>query len=529
MRSITTSLFTVIALCFNLSAQVPGEWVWMKGSNGLNDPGVLGAQGVEVFTNEPHSTYMPVSWQDTTGNLWIYGGHRQNTAFGDLYRYNITTNNWTWMKGTGQPGQAPVYGTQGVPSGSVNPGVVRFGAATWSGSNNNFWLFGGYSIAPQPFKGDLWKYDVATNEWTWMKGTQQGDYPGNFGVMGVEDPANLPPAKQFCQAAWTDSSGNLWQFGGESSTGSMDDLWRYNITTNNWTWMKGSNVCCAQAVYGVMGVEDPSNTPGARKALMYWTDDQGMFWLFGDENRKSDLWRFNPATNNWAWMGGTPATFNGGSYGMQCVSDSTNLPPGRVFQSSCWTDDHGDFWMFGGQFFGAVDKSNDLWKYDVSEGEWMWVSGSSVTGVSGNYGTQGVSSPMNQVPSRTGSVGWSDKNGDFWIFGGYNANNDAFNDVWRFTPDTTCGMISTGSNEIKADDWKLFMNGSELNIIHNLDAEMQVALYNLAGQEVLRAQIPQGMRHFRMNIDTLPTGIYSSVLSGGNQFTSAKKVFLQTY
>ncbi len=433
------------------------------------------------------------------------------------------------ITGTGQPGQAPVYGTQGVPSGNVNPGVVRFGAASWSDSNNNFWLFGGYSIAPQPFKGDLWKYDVATNEWTWMKGTQQGDYPGNFGVMGVEDPSNLPPAKQFCQAAWTDSSGNFWQFGGESSTGSMDDLWRYNVTTNNWTWMKGSNVCCAQAVYGAMGVEDPSNTPGARKALIYWTDDQGMFWLFGDESRKSDLWRFNPATNNWAWMGGTPATFNGGSYGMQCTADSTNLPPGRVFQSSCWTDDNGDFWMFGGQFFGSVDKSNDLWKYDVSEGEWMWVSGSNVTGVSGSYGTQGVSSPMNQVPSRTGSVGWSDNNGDFWIFGGYNANNDAFNDVWRFTPDTTCGMISTGDNELKADDWNLFMDGSELNITHNFDNELQVALYNLAGQEVYRARVPEGVRHVRMNIGTLPAGIYSSVLVSGTNFISAKKVLLQSY
>ena len=56
----------------------------------------------------------------------------------------------------------------------------------------------------------------------------------------------------------------------------------------------------------------PGMFPGARYNAVSWTDSEGNLWLFGgsgfDANGNgadlNDLWKFNPSTNEWAWMGG---------------------------------------------------------------------------------------------------------------------------------------------------------------------------------------------------------------------------------
>ena len=133
-----------------------------------------------------------------------------------------------------------------------------------------------------------------------------------------------------------------------------------------------------------MGTPAPGNIPGGRAGAAKWTDSQGHLWLFsgsgfdakgyfGDTN---DLWEFNPATSQWAWMGGNnsippcsdyyctpPAVL--GELGTPAVG---NLPWGRDHAVS-WTDDKGNFWLFGGgggevpNFFSLV-QSNDLWEFN---------------------------------------------------------------------------------------------------------------------------------------------------------------------
>ena len=50
----------------------------------------------------------------------------------------------------------------------------------------------------------------------------------------------------------------------------MNDLWRFNPVTNEWTWMKGSNALAGAATYGVKGTPAAANTPGARSAGSGW-------------------------------------------------------------------------------------------------------------------------------------------------------------------------------------------------------------------------------------------------------------------
>jgi len=67
---------------------------------------------------------------------------------------------------------------------------------------------------------------------------------------------------------------------------------------------------------------------------------------------------------------------------------------------------------------------------------WDWISGSSYTDKSGDYGTITVASATN-VPGARGSGGrWIGKNGDLWLFGGYgNASGSSYgylNDMWKW-------------------------------------------------------------------------------------------------
>ena len=61
----------------------------------------------------------------------------------------------------------------------------------------------------------------------------------------------------------------------------LNDLWQYSISTNEWTWIGGSNIAGGNGVYGALGVANSSNIPGAREMPAIWIDASGNVWLFG--------------------------------------------------------------------------------------------------------------------------------------------------------------------------------------------------------------------------------------------------------
>jgi hypothetical protein len=76
--------------------------------------------------------------------------------------------------------------------------------------------------------------------------------------------------------------------------------------------LEQSNNCGASGVYGSWGTPAPGNIPGGRYSAVTWTGSNGNFWIFGGtgldstgtQGELNDLWKFNPATNMWTWMGG---------------------------------------------------------------------------------------------------------------------------------------------------------------------------------------------------------------------------------
>jgi len=303
------------------------EWTWVSGSSTAGGiccaggpAGVYGTLGVPAAGNVPGGRQYSVSWIDSSGTLWLFGGEgyaSTQSAFGylnDLWQYNPTTKTWTWMSGSntlgvkgGQPG---VYGALGVTAASNVPGG-RTPAASWIDGNGNLWLFGGYSFDINDFSGflnDLWEFNPTSKEWTWVSGSNSTGgstvASGVYGTLGVAATGNVPSGR-IGTVSWKDNSGNLWLFGGDVSGGMNNDLWEFNLTSKEWTWVGGVNAEgtqeAAPGIYGTLGVPASANIPEGRDGAVGWIDGSGYLWLFGGASAYgntggllNDLWRYHP-------------------------------------------------------------------------------------------------------------------------------------------------------------------------------------------------------------------------------------------
>jgi len=421
---------------FNLSfGQIPGQWTWVHGDNYPNSTGSFGLMGVTAPTNKPPALYEANNFKDLQGNIWLYGGG-SGTGYDDLWKYNPVINQWTWVSGSQAVSYgAGNFGTITIPAPTNHPPGIGYCAATWTDTTGDLWMFGGRIGAG--LTNALWRYNIATNMWTWMTGSSAGNGMAVYGTQGIPAPTNTPGSLQETNAAWTDSSNNLWMYGGlNGSTYSV--LWKYSVATNEWTWIQGSTAANVPAVYGTKGVPSPTNTPGGRWVYSKWkscADDY--LWLFGGENSGyayvSDLWRYSISTNEWTWMSGSSVSANMGNYIGKCAPDSARYPSARFEGRCCWTDACNNFWLFGG-----ADAKNDLWNYVTSTNQWNWVSGDSTSIAAGNYGVLNVSSPSNMPQGRQGAIGFTDANGYFYVFGGTQSYSNWFNDLFRYVPDSNC-------------------------------------------------------------------------------------------
>ncbi len=355
-----------------------GQWTWAGGPDIVNQAGAYGTQGTAAAGNVPGARNQAVTWIDSTGNFWLFGGLGLDSTgttgyLNDLWEYS--GGQWTWVSGANVVNQAGTYGTQGTAAVSNVPGA-RDQAVTWIDSKGNFWLFGGLgldSTGTTGYLNDLWEY--SGGQWTWVSGANVVNQAGTYGTQGTAAATNVPGARD-SKMTWTDTSGNFWLFGGygydsTGAEGQINDLWEYS--GGQWTWVSGANVVNQPGTYGTQGTAGAGNVPGARNQAVTWIDSTGNFWLFG-------------------------------GYGY----DST----------------------------GAEGRINDLWKY--SSGQWIWVSGANVANQQGTYGTEGTPAPGNVPGARWGPVAWEDKAGNLWIFGGkgYDSTGAAgeLNDLWTYEP-----------------------------------------------------------------------------------------------
>jgi N-acetylneuraminic acid mutarotase len=396
-------------------------WTWVSGLSQLgasaSAPGNYGTLGVPAPGNLPPGRISAETWTDASGNLWLFGGTLLDSAAGDMpindfWEFNITSGLWVWMGGSSTPGQASVYGTRGAPSKNNIPGTCSntdyWRTANWTDNQGRFWLFGCNG-------NDLWMFNPVSLEWTWVSGSNTGFHTGIYGTLGTPSANNVPGSRQLA-LGWSDRSGNIWIFGGLQSTPSgsqfsLNDLWEYQPSIDQWAWMGGSNTPLQNGYSGAYGLlQTPSITsaPGSRYGGLRWTDSVGNLWLYGGIGSDAagaigllnDLWEFSPATGLWAWMGGDTLirldcdrgvidSYCGqpGTYGASSVPALENMPGSRMATNNV-TDASGNFWLFGGlglDVFGTPGYLNDLWQFQPNTGSQKVVDTPVFTPGSGIY------------------------------------------------------------------------------------------------------------------------------------------------
>jgi len=300
-------------------------WTFEGGTQGLVATpftGVYGTEGTAASSNLPGGRAVASTWTDSSGRFWMFGGtyigsNGAYTYYNDMWVYDSAgTKEWTWVSGTNLLNQNGVAGTPGSPvpgSSSVNnaPGA-RFGAASWQDGNGNFWVFGGggYDLSGNTSSivlSDLWMFNPTSLAWTWEGGAIAGGAAGTYGTQGTPATTNLPGARGG-STFWTDSAGQVWLFGGNGfgavgTQGLLNDLWNFNPTTQQWTFVSGGQTTndVNSASYGTIGTPAPGNVPGDRELASGWVDSSGNLWLFGgygfdsthaNFGQMNDLWIF---------------------------------------------------------------------------------------------------------------------------------------------------------------------------------------------------------------------------------------------
>lgn len=381
-----------------------GQWTWIHGPDEINWNGAYGSQGSPSSGVRPGGRYRAVTWTDSQGRFWLFGGDGfpsfgASGQLNDLWVYDPSTGSpssgkWTWIDGSANRNDPGVYGPQGVSSSSFVP-PNRSGAVGWADASGNLWLFGGLQMfgsgTSSAKLNDLWKFNIENRTWAWMKGTTATDVRGEYGSQGNGTPSTRPGSR-FLPHAWSDTQGRMWLFGGSGYgpatgvSGLLSDLWCYDPATNNWTWMKGPNAVNQFAKHGSIVFPSNNNVPGGMTEGLTWKDARGDLWLYGGtgyaeaaQGELSSLWRYRVSTNQWTWMNGSSGIAEAPVFGTPGYHDPGNAnTPGGQHAAAAWLGAFNKLYLFGGEsydttsgstFYQALWQLTELYGISVNSGQ----------------------------------------------------------------------------------------------------------------------------------------------------------------
>ena len=251
------------------------------------------------------------------------------------------------------PGTAPATGLRwervevsDAPSGRRDHVVAAVG--------ETLYLFGGRRSGTT--LADLWRLDLAAAKWT-----------------RLEPPGSAPPAR-FGHNLVAEPGGSLLMFGGQSGSGFLNDLWRYDPAANMWSQL---DTPAAPRRYGAAGALDPDT---GRLLVSHGFTDSGRF---------DDTWSF-----------GAPPAVD--------LSGTNERPLRRCLVSGAAFG--GGFFLFGGQS-NADAYMDDLWRLDLAARTWTRLT------------------PATR-PSERNLYGSAQSGGSWFIHGG-STPNGSVGDLWR--------------------------------------------------------------------------------------------------
>lgn len=226
-------------------------WAFRGGSPSL---------GVPDSKHWPGARSGAVTWV-TPGTLWLFSGYGPLQARSgaiservrnDIWRYEIATSKWTLIAGNSN------HSTSAQTNNYFM--MPRTDAIAWTDNSENLvWVFGGFGTltldpaGPSGYLNDLWAWNSTSLTWATISPVNSLNTPGFIAERsGVPSPNNRPPSR-CCAAAWTDSYGRLYFFGGygmssipnqpSSTPDFVGDMWVLETAAyyrdRAWTWVSG--------------------------------------------------------------------------------------------------------------------------------------------------------------------------------------------------------------------------------------------------------------------------------------------------
>jgi hypothetical protein len=462
-----------------------GEWSFYNGNTGyVSGWGSPDYDGTSTYNYGQTGVASPSNWpgarvnaaytSDESGNLYMYGGYGLgNNGSGsnvdvleDLWLFDGT--HWTSLM-NGISTLNANHGTKGVSSASNSPGG-RVGATLWY-ANNSLYLFGGaifqsvpYSHDLQPLNNfnDLWQFDFATQQWTWISGSSSGNTGASSSGGQYTYPQSLSES-----ASCLDENGNLYLYGGYSSPGGThqsNSFWKFD--GSNWTLLSGDP-------------DNPNNANGSLPGALAGAQlsaMNGKIYLIGGGGTSSSTYVWNGS--NWSlhkscsnsngtlqaaydadacpgelisfsascrwngesyFYGGTGGSnwdyssglykFNGQNFAVEFsagknqfnyqLKNSANISFPGGLNRAAWAFDESSqsLYLYGGDSYDPGYHSN-LWQYQ--NGEWIWLTGAGASSSTASvHGSLGIPAATNTPGSRMDAVMWIGSGDTLWLFGGY--------------------------------------------------------------------------------------------------------------
>jgi len=498
------------------------QWAWIGGYNTYQFNGNAGPIGVESQDYFPSLRIYSAPITAPDGRIYIYGGNAPNSNEHsnryDLWRYNPANNAWTLLYKPSNETQN--IGQPGIEDSNNRPGIL-LGFTSWY-YDNCLWFFGGNQemiTGTDTYQKKTWKYNLLTQKWACMKNPDSVD--AVYGQQLVGDINNTPPYLIFMSNAvvYNNEAYFLGGFepGGNTATydkGYHNSLWKYNMLTNNWIWVKGEKLTQHPGFYGKMNVERSENLPFSRCFSFLWLDNTKLNLFAGEYDQVCgmDFWDFNLATNNYCWVDGitrkicdyyfedltTPSVYNimyptklkwsekgsklwfiselgipfhgqsvrGGMfeydvatsvchkiinnpsqqsnlgiYGEKGIPDPANIPPSRG-NGSLWETDT-KLYLLGGS--AITYHFSDFWVFDKSTKMWTWINGAKYNETPYfHYSAIGVADPDNYPKAKTKTQTWVDADGNLWLFSGNNPEGYFMNDLWKFDTQSNMWILMGG-------------------------------------------------------------------------------------
>lgn len=159
----------------------------------------------------------------------------------------------------------------------------------------------------------MWQYNFTLVQWAFLKGSTPSSYAtlGSSIGIGKESSSNLPAGRFTHTMNVMPSFKSMLIFAGytaySTSSGYLNDLWRYNITSSNWCLLSGSIITVnPPAVYVTAGVASQSNVPAGvngHAADNLFGSNQTYFFGGSTINGViNELWTFDHMSNLWSYL-----------------------------------------------------------------------------------------------------------------------------------------------------------------------------------------------------------------------------------